>query len=101
MFYFAKRSAAAAAAAAAIRFCVHLDLRKRSDNGAPTIVAGWFAWCCLRPTNGPPGGEPDGPPVGLDQHGRRRSPVMPAVGRHWARRDRTLLSLRDVEEAQS
>jgi len=39
MFYVASR----AAAAAAIKFCVHLDLRKRSDNGSPIIVAGWFA----------------------------------------------------------
>jgi len=37
-----------------------LDLRKCSDSGSPVIVAGWFAWCCLRPTMLAPGATPDG-----------------------------------------
>jgi hypothetical protein len=28
-----------------------LELRERIGNNSPTIVSGWFAWCCLRPTH--------------------------------------------------
>jgi hypothetical protein len=68
------------------------ELIKRSESGSPATIARRFARYNVRPTNGPPNGDPDGPssPGSRADVGRPMSPgvrmlidsILNARGRH-------------------